>query len=213
MNNKKTISSLKKEFNLLIEFLYANNLCIGHFDYAINSIGGNKMEITRPNRKNESNILYDEIVNVKNVIKELLERKEFNILLRDRSIIQFEFICENNIIINERFIYIRAFDNIDFIEEEYDDFDWFDIDKGIPLIFRVDYNEIEQPNHPRAHATLNNIECCRIPMKGPISLTEFMTFILKNFYDIEYNGEIFKYANIETITAEESKHIHFNWNN
>ena len=209
--NSKTISSLKKELSIIIDFLYKNNLCIEFSDYAIVSIGNNKIEITRPNRRLESNVLYDEIINVKSVIKTILNGKEYNILLKDKSIIQFEFECNNGIITKERFIYIRPFNSIDFMSEEYDDFDWFEIDEGIPLIIRIDYDEVEIPNHPKSHATLNNVECCRIPLKGPISVTNFVSFILSMFYGINYKGEMFDYVNIETITSDEKKQVHLNW--
>lgn len=209
--NSKVISSLKKELNLIIDFLYKNDLCIEYSDYSINNIKNNKIEITRPNRRQESTVLYDSIINVKSVMKTILNGKEYNILLNDKSIIQFEFECDNGRITKERFIYIRPFDTIDFISEEYDDFDWFEIDESIPLIIRVDYDEVEILNHPKAHATLNNVTCCRIPLKGPISVTSFVSFILSMFYGITYAGETFNYANIETITSNEKKQIHLNW--
>lgn len=209
--NSKVISSLKKELNLIIDFLYKNDLCIEYSNYSINNINNNKIEITRPNRRQESTVLYDSIINVKSVMKTILNGKEYNILLNDKSIIQFEFECDNGRITKERFIYIRPFDTIDFISEEYDDFDWFEIDESIPLIIRVDYDEVEILNHPKAHATLNNVTCCRIPLKGPISVTSFVSFILSMFYGITYAGETFNYANIETITSNEKKQIHLNW--
>ena len=46
-------------------------------------------------------------------MKTILNGKEYNILLNDKSIIQFEFECDNGRITKERFIYIRPFDTID----------------------------------------------------------------------------------------------------
>lgn len=209
--NSKIISSLRKELNIITDFLYKHNLCLEYKDYAISSLGNNKIEITRPNRRSESTVLYDDIVSIKYVTKVLLNGKEYNILLNDKSIIQFEFECENGRITKERFIYIRPFNYTDFISEEYDDYDWFEIDNGIPLIIRVDYDEKDIPNHPKSHATLNNIECCRIPLKGPISVTSFISFILNMFYGVLYTGEDFDYVNFDTITSAEKKQIHLNW--
>lgn len=209
--NSRIISSVKKELDIIIDYLYKCDLCVEYQDYAINNIGNNIIEITRPNRRNESTLLYDEIFSVKRLTKTLLDGKEFNILLKDKSIIQFEFECRDGEIIKERFIYIRPFNHIDFLSEEYDDFDWFEIDDGIPIIIRIDYDEKDLPDHPKSHATLNNVECCRIPLKGPISVTSFISFILSMFYGINYSGELFDYVNFETITEEERKRIHLNW--
>lgn len=209
--NSKIISSIKKELSIIIDYLYKNGLCLEYQDYSINNIGNDSIEITRPNRRNESNVLYDEIISLKYITKTLLDGKEFNILLNDKSIIQFEFECVDGRIKKERFIYVRPFNHIDFLSEEYDDFDWFEIDDGIPIVIRVDYDEKDIPNHPKSHATLNNIEYCRIPLKGPISVTSFISFILSMFYGLSYNGEVFDYANYETITEEEKKQVHLNW--
>lgn len=209
--NSQIISAIKKELNIIVDFLYKNNLCIEYTDYAISTIGNNKIEITRPNRRKESNILYDELISIKDTVKKILTGKEYNILLKDRSIIQFEFECENGLITKERFIYIRPFNTTDFVNDEYDDCDWFEMGYEIPLIIRIDYDIEDKPNHPKAHATINNIKYCRIPLKGPISVTNFMNFILNMFYGENYMGESFSYASKITITSAEKKKFHINW--
>ena len=133
------------------------------------------------------------------------------------SIVQGEFLIKNNKIIKERLVFMKKhniiWDYKSINEWEANDEPWFENQNGIPIIFRIDYDfeEAEDIVHPYTHFTFSNQESCRIPIRGIVSFSEFMKFIMKNFYERELNVPQYRYDD-ETITANEKKLMHFNWN-
>lgn len=145
---------------------------------------------------------------------------EDSILLYDRSLIQFEFIIENNIITKQRMLFIKKHNKIWDKEEivsisavqDIDFFDYFFESEGIPTMIRIDYDQENSKDcvHPISHMTLSNCETCRIPIKSLMSCTKFVLMILYHFYDLKIED---KFNDIveNTITENEKNMIHLNW--
>lgn len=102
----------------------------------------------------------------------LLGGLQYNILLYDKSIIQSEFTIKSNEIIKERLVFMKRHNKIwtaeEIEERESLEQDWFSEEKGIPIIFRIDYapDDAKDGEHSATHLTLANHESCRVPIKG-----------------------------------------------
>lgn len=217
-NNKQFINSFTTDYNNIVEELYKKNMIRESKMHAINDYG-DIVEITRENRTNESNIMYDKQISIDDVMNTLLEKKEYNMLLYDRSIIQYEFYVENGKIKKERLIFIKKHnylwkkEEINLKEAEDIEVDWFQEEKGIPTVIRIDYDKdsYEEIAHPITHMTLSNYDECRIPMMGSVSLYNFVNFVLNFFYNDSLNFKSkFEETDI-TISNSEKQRVHFEW--
>ena len=108
--------------------------------------------------------------------------------------------------------YYEAFGFEEIREDERNDLDWFEEDFGVPIIIRIDYdpNEHVECDHAVAHLTVSNHENCRIPLKGAVTFSEFVRFVLFHFYNIKLELPENRFENT-TITEMEQKMIHINW--
>lgn len=171
-------------------------------------------------RKNGNNILYDVAVSSKNMLDTLLNDRQFSIVLYDKSIFQFQCIIENENIKKIIMLYLKKDNKIWSIEdinhfEAMDEPDyWFEQEYGCPIMIRIDYDpeSFVEVEHSKAHMTISNAENCRIPMKTYFMFSEFVSFILWNFYSIKIEKSPVCYNADDTITTEELKIHHINWN-
>lgn len=218
-DSKRIIAEINKEFSFLLGKLIDKNICLDYTPFSTNGDNG-IIEITRQNRKNESNILYDSTKTVGEMLDILLEKQEYNILMYDKGVIQFELIIENGEIIKERFIYINKqnglydIDQIKEFESDENNIDWYKEISGIPVLIRMDYDkEYELDDiHPTSHFTISNCECCRIPMKGPMSISKFVNFILNMFYNENVDEIKTKYDKAETLKTVDKEKLYLYWN-
>lgn len=218
-DSKRIINEITKEFNFLIERLIDRNICLDHVPFSINN-NGNIIEITRSDRKNESNILYDSTKTVDEMMEILLKKSEYNLLMYDKGIIQFELMIENGEIIKERFIYINKqngmynIEQIKKMENDENNVDWYEEINGIPVLIRMDYDKVydEDSIHPMSHFTISNCDCCRIPMKGPMSISMFVNFILNMFYNDNVDGIKTIYDKKETLKKCDKDKLYLYWN-
>ena len=218
INNKNYIKQFSTDYENIIKELYEKNLIRDSKSHSISEKGG-RIIITRSNKANESNILYDKHLPIETIMDTLLEKKEYNILLYDRSIIQYEFIIERGKIIKERLIFIKKHNYLWSKEEIADkdmenfEIDWFEEELGIPVVIRIDYDQENHIDiiHPITHMTLSNYEECRIPMMGSVSLYNFINFILNFFYNDSLSFKSKFEGNDITITDNEKKRVHFEW--
>lgn len=168
--------------------------------------------------KNDSNrIMYDKHISCSYLMEELLDNNQYLVLLYDKSIIQAEFIIDGETIIKERLLFIKKhnklwttaeIDNSDALDE-----DWFSEEDSIPILLRIDFDPEEhvECKHAVSHLTLSNHESCRIPLKNAVSFSEFIQFILYHFYNTDLPGKKYKLSIDDTITKEEKKMLHINW--
>lgn len=136
----------------------------------------------------------------------LEESKAYNIKMLDGALIQFQysFSKKGGKLKSHRLAYYpspkleRYEDAPDDYEKRYfgnseyhDIFEEFSVTFPIRFDFDNDAEKFIPVNHPYCHAHLGEHENCRIPISSPISPSEFINFILLNFY----NTAIKEYCN------------------
>jgi len=212
----KIVKEIQKDIATTITELRKNHLLRDETGITITPQVGSAWNISYATRNNAGSIIYDNNITYSKLIDELLYNRQYTILLYDMSLIQAEFYVRGNRIEKERLLFIKKHNvmwNRDEINEwEVNDDPWFENENGIPVVFRVDYDpyNYEDIVHPNTHFTLSNYESCRIPMKGIVTFSEFVAFVLKNFYEMEIKNSQFRYME-ETISVNEKKLIHLNW--
>lgn len=178
---------------------------------------GNLLELTFHGKNDSNSIMYDKHISCEQLMAVLLKQRQYTFLLYDKSIIQAEFLIEEESIIKERLIFIKKHNRIWEADEintcDASDEDWFSEEAGIPIIIRIDYDPKEHKDgiHASSHLTLSNHESCRIPMKEAVTFSEFIRFILFHFYDLHLPKAEFRLTNAEEITETEKKQIHMYW--
>ena len=178
---------------------------------------GNITKITFSGKNDTNSIVYDKHIKGSEMISELVNNRQYNILFYDKGFIQAEFMVKGNNIIKERLIFMKKHNKIWDFNEIHDfeitSIDWFEEDFGVPIMLRVDYapKDHVECDHAATHLTVSNHESCRIPMKGIVSFSEFVSFVLFHFYHINLNLNVCHYDNTDTITESEKKMIHMNW--
>jgi hypothetical protein len=176
--------------------------------------------ITWSGRSDISSITFDKDMKSNELLRVLLEGKQFTCVLFDRSIFQVEYIVCGSNVIKARLLFLKK-DNIAYtieqVRELETDFDpqggdWFDFESGIPVMIRIDYdfNNHEDVKHPISHISLSNSQTCRIPAKGLIPFSSFCESIMRQFYSIELPN-LTRFSSIPTITENEQKILHINW--
>lgn len=220
MAKNEILKVVKKDIENAKKILYENDLILEVKGESIKEFSKNSYNITWNGKDSNSNIIYDNNIGVDFIMKELLQNQQYSILLYDRSLIQFEFIIENNIITKQRMLFIKKHNKIWDKEEivsisavqDIDFFDYFFESEGIPTMIRIDYDQENSKDcvHPISHMTLSNCETCRIPIKSLMSCTKFVLMILYHFYDLKIED---KFNDIveNTITENEKNMIHLNW--
>lgn len=136
------------------------------------------------------NISYSEIYTA------LLENKAYSIKMVDGALIQLMYSFKNEEIIKHRL----AFFPCPFLEEYQNNPEIYDSDTiyaeiisrnivPFPIRFDFDSNEtvIRSISHPVSHVTLGQYKNCRIPASSAVSPSNFLTFILRNFYNTAFN--------------------------
>ena len=178
---------------------------------------GNKMEISFSGKNDKSSIVYDNHITSSDMIDTLVKNHQYNILFYDKGFIQAEFIVDGNKVIKERLVFMKKHNKIWDAEEiqdfESNDIDWFSEAFGVPIMLRIDHDPDEHVDgdHAATHLTLSNYESCRIPMKGIVSFSEFVRFVLFHFYNIKLDLPVWRFDDSDTITELEKKMIHMNW--
>ena len=174
-------------------------------------------EISFPGKNEKGSIVYDKHITAAKVIDTLLEGRQYNILLYDKSLIQAEFKIKRDSVIKERLVFMKKHNRIWDIKEieecETLEEDWFAEERGIPIILRVDYdpkNHVEC-DHAKTHLTISNHESCRIPIKDFITFSEFVRLVLFHFYNIKMDMKTFRITTDDIITEAEKEMIHMSW--
>lgn len=218
MATSKIVKNILKDMKNTIDELYEKSLVRDSRSISSKEIGKNEYEITFSG-KNSSicNIVYDKHVSGIEIMEQLLNGYQYTVLLYDKSIIQAEFITKENELVKERLFFMKRHNKIwnikEIDESEKLDQDWFSEQDGIPIVFRIDFapNDHEELNHAATHATLSNHECCRIPIKGIVTFSEFVRFILFHFYEIKLDLKENRSGTNDTITDLEKKLVHISW--
>lgn len=218
MGTSKMVKSVLGDMRKTVDELYAKNLVRDYRQEACREIAKDTFEISFSGKDNNvCNIVYDKHISGEEIIDKLLGGCQYTILLYDKSIIQAEFTIEHEKVIKERLVFMKRHNKIwdadEIMESDNLDQDWFVEEKGIPIFFRIDYapNDHKEGKHSATHLTLANHECCRVPIKGIVTFSEFVRFILLHFYNIELELKQFRSCSEDTITLIEKHMMHISW--
>ena len=177
---------------------------------------GRLIEISYNGKNTIGSIVFDKHVTSSQIIDTLLEGKQYTILLYDKGLIQAEYIVNGNEVIKERLVFMKKHNKIwstkEIAEYEMLEEDWF-AEEGIPIMLRIDYapDDYKECDHAATHLTISNYESCRIPMKGIVTFSEFVRFVLFHFYDIRMELKTCRANTGDTITELEKEMIHISW--
>lgn len=218
MATSKTAKNILADMRKTVAELYEKNLMRDYREESCKEKANGIEEITFSGKENSKcNIVYDKHISGKEMMKYLLNGLQYNILLYDKSLIQAEFKIQNNVIIKERLVFMKCHNKIWSYEEIKDceelKQDWFSEEEGIPIVMRIDYAPEDhiEGNHAAAHLTLSNHQSCRVPIKGIITFSEFVRFILLHFYDITLELKQCRSHTDDTITEIEKQMVHISW--
>ena len=218
MGTSKMVNTVLNDIKKTIEELYAKEIIRDYRSESCRETAKDTFEISFPSKdKSVCNIVYDKHVSGEEIMDKLLGGYQYNILLYDKSIIQSEFTIKSNEIIKERLVFMKRHNKIwtaeEIEERESLEQDWFSEEKGIPIIFRIDYapDDAKDGEHSATHFTLANHESCRVPIKGIVTFSEFVRFILLHFYFFYMKLKQFRFNSDDTITTFEKQMVHINW--
>ena len=219
--NKNSITKLGKEIlrdiNNTVTALRINRLLRDENGVSQTTEESDTFKLTFCGKNQSSNIMFDTKISCSQIMDELLQNRQYNILLYDKSIFQAQFTIVDNIIIKEQLVFIKKHNKI-WTTKEIDDSDileedWFSDNFGVPIMIRIDFDlkNHKECVHPVSHMTLSNHESCRIPLKTALSFSEFVRFILHHFYNIQLDFPTYRISSEDTITQLESNMIHLAW--
>lgn len=218
MATSKMVKSVLGDMRKTIGELYSKNLVRDYRQESCRETAKDTYEISFSGKDNNvCNIVYDEHISGEEIMEQLLKGYQYTILLYDKSIIQAEFIIKDEKIAKERLVFMKRHNkiwNMDEIDEcEILEQDWFSEEKGIPIVFRIDYapDDHIDGDHSATHLTLSNHQSCRVPIKGIVTFSEFVRFILLHFYDIKMDLKQCRSNADDTITQIEKQMVHINW--
>jgi len=156
------------------------------------------------------------------LFQEIDGAKSYNIKLIDGGILILQYRFKNDLLVAHRLAFypnpnLALFQNDpeDYLEDEI----YIDVidrrNVATPLRFDFDCNgDTASPiEHPQSHFTIGQYRNCRIPVNRPITPSQFINFIIRNFYHTAYSkycDRITTYSEKmdETIFLEEKSIIH-----
>ena len=158
----------------------------------------------------------------RDIYDELNRHDAYSIKMLDGALVQMSYCFSGENLIKHRLAFFPSPHLEDFQNEPeiYEDDEIFaDIlaKNIVPFPLRFDFDSddelFQELDHPRSHLTLGQFKNCRIPVTAPLSPFQFVSFILRNFYNTahrKYSGEIaeFKDAFPETIAGTERQVLH-----
>jgi hypothetical protein len=139
----------------------------------------------------------------------LKEERAYVIRMADGSLIQMMYLFKNGELLQHRLAffpspYLEEFQNDPeiYLEDEI----YADIisKKIVPFPIRYDYDVrdgvFKELEHPKSHLTLGQYTNCRIPVSSPLAPTQFIDFVLRNFYHTAHT----KYCDILDIHSKKT---------
>lgn len=190
-----TVDRIRGEIERLITLLLEAGKAIAANPVIIANNGGTRIVTWRSDGLSG---YFNSIVTVEEYL-EHVRTQNYSFMMYDGAIVQCSYTFRNNNIVKHRLVYIPcpvSFDPDELEEEslvELVEKYLYDPKKArIEPTIRFDFDpENATQTHPETHLHLSR-ECCRIPVKAPLSLGHFVQFLFSNFYpDI--------YANVEEL--------------
>lgn len=148
---------------------------------------------------------------------EMEKARSYNLKLLDGALVQLQYKFENDSLVSHRLGFFPNPDLVDFQDnpEEYlDDEIYLDVtDPRIVVTpMRFDYDNrdgiAKNVEHPMSHLTIGQYQNCRIPVVRPLTPSQFISFIIRNFYHTAYNkycDRLTTYKNLFDITITENE--------
>lgn len=156
-------------------------------------------------------------VSYKDIYNEMLRKKAYNIKMIDGALLLMEYTFKNREIIHHRLSFFPSPDLLEYQSNEeiyFEDDIYLDVlDKQVvtvPLRFDYEKDKAKPVEHPVSHLTIGQYSNCRIPVSSALPPSQFVDFIIRNFYHTAYNKyceKIRMYANEfpRTLFDEEEK--------
>ena len=222
MSLPKVAKEIKKDIETTIRALWDSGLIIETTGESIIPTGNNSCNITWSTKNDSNNIFYDTDISIDYLFEQILRNRQYSVLFYDKSILQSEYIVEKGAIRKQRLLFMKKHNRIwdekeikSFEEQEEIYFgDWFYDNTGIPIIMRVDFDSDEQVykecEHAMAHLHFANHETCRIPLKGALTFSDFVKFVLLHFYGKDVEVDKVNYTDT-CISQAEQEMIHIYW--
>lgn len=180
--------------------------------------GKDSYEIAYSDMQNLSIVLKN--VEYVEMYKELEKNKNYNIKMLDGALIQFLYTYSSSSLIAHRLAFFPS----PFLHNFQNEPELYEVDEiytdiiaknilPVPIRFDYDPDSHVELEHPKCHMTLGQFKHCRIPICAPITPNNFISFILRSFYntafkkfteDLNFQSVLFD----ETITFTEKKLLH-----
>lgn len=184
-----TPNQIKDQINRLVGFLIEAGLAEDQSFAFQRSASGGLVEVTFQNSNEVSIALKDRTY--EEIYQHILDARAYTARLPDGAMLQMMYQFADNVLRLHRLAffpspYLETFQNASDIyrnDEIYADI----LAKNIvsfPIRFDYDsdahiHRELE---HPKSHMTLGQYVNCRIPVTAPLTPSQFVDFILRNFY-------------------------------
>lgn len=153
------------------------------------------------------------------IYKDIEAAGAYNLKMLDGALIQMQYRFRGNSIVAHRLAFFpspeqESFQHLPEIYLEKEIFTESIASRNAPFPIRFDFEKISGDaaaiSHPQSHLTLGHYNDCRIPVRSPLTPSQFISFLLHNFYDTKkYNFSSklhpFKAQFDETVTKEERK--------
>lgn len=153
---------------------------------------------------------------------ESLRQGRLSWLLFDGAIVQLKYAIRGDVIRHHRYCYIPAPFSADLRSNLGQDIleliegasasDPLGTPRKTPL--RFEYDPLAQTDHHAASHLHLNTSSCRLPMRGPLNVREFVGFIVRNFYASDFPADIcgaLLFESDATITEHEEAGFHLGW--
>lgn len=133
-------------------------------------------------------------VGYRETYSEIKARRCFNLNLADGGLIQILYTFQRGVLVKHSLGFLPSPDLLEF--QNYPEIYKEDvlyaevISRDVvvtPLRFDYDPDSYIDFHHPKSHLTIGQYKNCRIPVSSPLTPYQFMSFILRSFYNTAFN--------------------------
>ncbi|ORE90943.1 DUF2290 domain-containing protein [Aurantimonas sp. 22II-16-19i] len=153
---------------------------------------------------------------------ETLRQDRLSWLLFDASIVQIAYSMQGETLKSHRYCYLPAPFSADLRQgSDQDLLEWIEgacasdpLDSPRKSSLRFEFDPVAQAeDHAAAHLHVNTADC-RLPMRAPLSVREFVGFLIKYIYPSEFSAALLgqlPFDSDPTISPAEEQGFHLNW--
>ena len=158
----------------------------------------------------------------KELFYEMNRARSYNFKLLDGALVQLQYKVERDSLVGHRLGFFPNPDLADFqgnSAEYLEDEIYLDVidPRVVATPMRFDYDNrddvVKDLEHPMSHLTIGQYQNCRVPVVRPLAPSQFISFIIRNFYHTAYNrycDQLTTYNDLFdiTITDDERNIVH-----